>query len=176
MNWKHEKSSILERLDKKTIFKLYHIEELENTEAYRMQAMKKHTKLLNDLNNFIEIKRILADNVKTLDKISDDIDQQEREIERLEQLNTPTFQIKKMQDNHDIKATSYNLLLELHQHNLITLWKLSRYILKQFKHFSEDEIKEYNLADIQASIKEQSDNIKPKFIDLLKYDIKHIKD
>lgn len=141
-----------------------------------MQAMKKHTKLLNDLNNFIEIKRLIADNVKTLDKISDDIDQQEREIERLEQLNTPTFQINKIKDNHDIKATSYNLLLELHQHNLITLWKLSRYILKQFKHFSEDEIKEYNLADIQASIKEQSDNIKPKFIDLLKYDIKQIKD
>lgn len=141
-----------------------------------MQAMKKHTKLLNDLNNFIEIKRILADNVKTLDKISDDIDEQEREIERLEQLNTPTFQIKKMQDNHDIKATSYNQLLELHQHNLITLWKLSRYILKQFKHFSEDEIKEYKLNDIQVSIKEQSDNIKPKFIDLVKYDIKHIKD
>lgn len=138
--------------------------------------MKKHTKLLNDLNNFIEIKRILADNVKTLDRISDDIDEQEREIERLEQLNTPTFQIKKMQDNHDIKATSYNLLLELHQQNLITLWNLSRYILKQFKYFSEDEIKEYNLADIQASIKEQSDNIKPKLIDLLKYDIKHIKD
>lgn len=145
-------------------------------EAYRMQAMKKHTKLLNDLNNFIEIKRILADNVKTLDKISDDIDQQEKEIKILEQLNTPTFQIKKMQDNHDIKATSYNLLLELHQHNLITLWKLSRYILKQFKHFSEDEIKEYKLNDIQNSIKEQSDKIKPKFIDLLKYDIKHIKD
>ena len=145
-------------------------------EVYRMQAMKKHTKLLNDLNNFIEIKRILADNVKTLDKISDDIDQQEKEIEKLERLNTPTFQIKKMQDNHDIKATSYNLLLELHQHNLITLWKLSRYILKQFKHFSEDEIKEYKLNDIQVSIQEQSDNIKPKFIDLLKYDIKHIKD
>ena len=141
-----------------------------------MQAMRKHTKLLNDLNNFIEIKRILADNVKTLDKISDDIDQQEKEIEKLERLNTPTFQIKKMQDNHDIKATSYNLLLELHQHNLITLWKLSRYILKQFKHFSEDEIKEYKLNDIQVSIQEQSDNIKPKFIDLLKYDIKHIKD
>lgn len=141
-----------------------------------MQAMKKHTKLLNDLNNFIEIKRLIADNVKTLDKISDDIDQQEREIERLEQLNTPTFQINQIKDNHDIKATSYNLLLELHQQNLITLWKLSRYILKQFKHFSEDEIKEYNLADIQASIKEQSDNIKPKFIDLVKYDIKHIKD
>lgn len=141
-----------------------------------MQAMKKHTKLLNDLNNFIEIKRLIADNVKTLDKISDDIDEQEREIERLEQLNIPTFQIKKMQDNHDIKAISYNQLIELHQQNLITLWKLSRYILKQFKHFSEDEIKEYNLADIQASIKEQSDNIKPKFIDLLKYDITHIKD
>lgn len=145
-------------------------------EAYRMQAMKKHTKLLNDLNNFIEVKRLLADSVKILDKISDDIDQQKKEIERLEQLNTPTFQIKQMQDNHDIKATSYNLLLELHQQNLITLWKLSRYILKQFKHFSEDEIKEYNLADIQNSIKEQSDNIKPKFIDLVKYDIKHIKD
>lgn len=141
-----------------------------------MQAMKKHTKLLNDLNDFIEIKRILADNVKKLDKISDDIDQQEIEIKRLEQLNTPTFQIKQMQDNHDIKAISYNLLLELHQQNLITLWKLSKHILKQFKHFSEDEIKEYNLADIQANIKEQSDKIKPKFIDLVKYDIKHIKD
>ena len=141
-----------------------------------MQAMKKHTKLLNDLNNFIKIKRLIADNVKTLDKISDDIDEQEIEIKRLEQLNTPTFQIKQIQDNHDIKATSYNLLLELHQQNLITLWKLSRYILKQFKYFSEDEIKEYNLADIQASIKEQSDNIKPKFIDLVKYDITHIKD
>lgn len=139
-----------------------------------MQAMKKHKKLLNDLNNFIKIKRILADNVKTLDKISDDIDEQEIEIKRLEQLDTPTFQIKQMQDNHDIKATSYNLLLELHQQNLITLWKLSRYILKQFKHFSEDEIKEYNLNDIQASIQEQSDNIKPKFIDLLKYDLKHL--
>lgn len=35
----------------------------------------------------------------------------------------------------------------------------------------------YNMkADIQASIKEQSDNIKPKFIVLVKYDIKHIKD
>lgn len=154
-----------------TLFKLYHIKEREN-----MQAMEKHTKLLNDLNNFIEIKRLIADNVKTLDKISDDIDQQEREIERLEQLNTPTFQINQIKDNHDIKATSYNLLLELHQHNLITLWKLSRYILKQFKHFSEDEIKEYKLNDIQVSIKEQSDNIKPKFIDLVKYDIKHIKD
>lgn len=141
-----------------------------------MQAMKKHTKLLNDLNDFIEIKRILADNVKKLDKISDDIDQQEIEIKRLEQLNTPTFQIKQMQDNHDIKAISYNLLLELHQQNLITLWKLSKHILKQFKHFSEDEIKEYNLANIQANIKEQSDKIKPKFIDLVKYDIKHIKD
>ena len=141
-----------------------------------MQTLEKHTKLLNDLNNFIEAKRLIADNVKALDKISDDIDEQEREIERLERLNTPTFQIKQMKDNHDIKATSYNLLLELHQQNLITLWKLSRYILKQFKHFSEDEIKEYNLADIQASIKEQSDKIKPKFIDLVKYDIKHIKD
>lgn len=145
-------------------------------EAYRMQGMEKQKKLLNDLNTFIEIKRILADNVKTLDKISDDIDEQEREIERLEQLNTPTFQIKKMQDNHDIKAINYNLLLELHQQNLITLWKLSRHILKQFKHFSEDEIQTYNLNNIQSSIQEQSDNIKPKFIDLVKYNIKHIKD
>lgn len=139
-----------------------------------MQAMKKHTKLLNDLNNFIEAKRLIADNVKALDKISDDIDQQEMEIKRLEQLNTPAFQIKQMQDNHDIKAISYNLLLELHQQNLITLWKLSRYILKQFKHFSEDEIKEYKLNDIQNNIKEQSDKIKPKFIDLVKYDLKHL--
>ena len=146
-----------------------------------MQAMKKHTKLLNDLNNFIEVKRILADNVKTLDKISDDIDEQEREIERLEQLNTPTFQIKKMQDNHDIKATSYNQLIELHQQNLITLWKLSRYILKQFKHFSEDEIKEYKLdknlfMETRDIFKKQSEELKPSLVDLAKYEIKHIKD
>ena len=141
-----------------------------------MQAMRKHTKLLNDLNNFIEIKRILADNVKTLDKISDDIDQQEKEIEKLERLNTPEYQLNQLKQKYDIKARTYNQLFDAHQHNLITLWKLSRYILKQFKHFSEDEIKEYKLNDIQNSIKEQSDNIKPKFIDLVKYDIKHIKD
>lgn len=141
-----------------------------------MKNKSKVENLNNSISLFIGVRNMLADNVKDLDEFSDSIDELYNDIERLERLNTPTFQIKKMQDNHDIKATSYNQLLELHQHNLITLWKLSKYILKQFKHFSEDEIKEYKLNDIQESIQEQSDNIKPKFIDLLKYDIKHIKD
>ncbi|MYZ68946.1 hypothetical protein FYM61_08870, partial [Lactobacillus salivarius] len=130
-----------------------------------MKNKSKVENLNNSISLFIGVRNMLADNVKDLDEFSDSIDELYNDIERLERLNTPTFQIKKMQDNHDIKATSYNQLLELHQHNLITLWKLSKYILKQFKHFSEDEIKEYKLNDIQESIQEQSDNIKPKFID-----------
>lgn len=34
----------------------------------------------------------------------------------------------------------------------------------------------YIIDGLIDGIKEQSDNIKPKFIDLVKYDIKHIKD
>lgn len=141
-----------------------------------MKNKSKVENLNNSIGLFIGVRNMLADNVKDLDKFSDSIDELYNDIERLERLNTPEFQLTQLKQKYDIKARTYNQLFDAHQHNLITLWKLSRYILKQFKHFSEDEIKEYKLNDIQESIQEQSDNIKPKFIDLLKYDIKHIKD
>lgn len=141
-----------------------------------MKNKSKVENLNNSISLFIGVRNMLADNVKDLDEFSDSIDELYNDIERLERLNTPEYQLNQLKQKYDIKARTYNQLFDAHQHNLITLWKLSRYILKQFKHFSEDEIKEYKLNDIQNSIKEQSDNIKPKFIDLLKYDIKHIKD
>lgn len=141
-----------------------------------MKNKSKVENLNNSISLFIGVRNMLADNVKDLDEFSDSIDELYNGIERLERLNTPEYQLNQLKQKYDIKARTYNQLFDAHQHNLITLWKLSRYILKQFKHFSEDEIKEYKLNDIQESIQEQSDNIKPKFIDLLKYDIKHIKD
>lgn len=137
-----------------------------------MKNKSKVENLNNSIGLFIGVRNMLADNVKDLDKFSDSIDELYNDIERLERLNTPEFQLTQLKQKYDIKARTYNQLFDAYQHNLITLWKLSRYILKQFKHFSEDEIKEYKLNDIQESIQEQSDNIKPK----LKYDIKHIKD
>ena len=141
-----------------------------------MKNKSKVENLNSSIGLFIGVRNMLADNVKDLDEFSDSIDELYNDIERLERLNTPEYQLNQLKQKYDIKARTYNQLFDVHQHNLITLWKLSRYILKQFKHFSEDEIKEYKLNDIQVSIQEQSDNIKPKFIDLLKYDIKHIKD
>ena len=141
-----------------------------------MKNKSKVENLNSSIGLFIGVRNMLADNVKDLDEFSDSIDELYNDIERLERLNTPEYQLNQLKQKYDIKARTYNQLFDVHQHNLITLWKLSRYILKQFKHFSEDEIKEYKLNDIQESIQEQSDNIKPKFIDLLKYDIKHIKD
>lgn len=141
-----------------------------------MKNKSKVENLNNSISLFIGVRNMLADNVKDLDEFSDSIDELYNDIERLERLNTPEYQLNQLKQKYDIKARTYNQLFGAHQHNLITLWKLSKYILKQFKHFSEDEIKEYKLNDIQESIQEQSDNIKPKFIDLLKYDIKHIKD
>ena len=141
-----------------------------------MKNKSKVENLNNSISLFIGVRNMLADNVKDLDEFSDSIDELYNDIERLERLNTPEYQLNQLKQKYDIKARTYNQLFDIHQHNLITLWKLSKYILKQFKHFSEDEIKEYKLNDIQESIQEQSDNIKPKFIDLVKYDIKHIKD
>lgn len=141
-----------------------------------MKNKSKVENLNNSISLFIGVRNMLADNVKDLDEFSDSIDELYNDIERLERLNTPEYQLNQLKQKYDIKARTYNQLFDAHQHNLITLWKLSRYILKQFKHFSEDEMKEYKLNDIQESIQEQSDNIKPKFIDLVKYDIKHIKD
>lgn len=141
-----------------------------------MKNKSKVENLNNSISLFIGVRNMLADNVKDLDEFSNSIDELYNDIERLERLNTPEYQLNQLKQKYDIKARTYNQLFDAHQHNLITLWKLSKYILKQFKHFSEDEIKEYKLNDIQESIQEQSDNIKPKFIDLLKYDIKHIKD
>ena len=139
-------------------------------------AKDKVKQLNKSLVNYINALDAINKNYVTLHNLNKNIDDLENEIDRLEKLDVPTYQTSKLKDDYNIKASSFNSLLELNNSNLIVLWKLAKSTLKQFNQFSEDEIKEYNLADIQASIKEQSDNIKPKFIDLLKYDIKHIKD
>ena len=139
-------------------------------------AKDKVKQLNKSLVNYINALDAINKNYVTLHNLNKNIDDLENEIDRLEKLDVPTYQTSKLKDDYNIKASSFNSLLELNNSNLIVLWKLAKSTLKQFNQFSEDEIKEYNLADIQASIKEQSDNIKPKFIDFLKYDIKHIKD
>lgn len=141
-----------------------------------MKNKSKVENLNNSISLFIGVRNMLADNVKDLDEFSDSIDELYNDIERLERLNTPEYQLNQLKQKYDIKARTYNQLFDAHQHNLITLWKLSKYILKQFKHFSEDEIKEYKLNDIQESIQEQSEELKPSLVDLAKYEIKHIKD
>lgn len=146
-----------------------------------MKNKSKVENLNNSISLFIGVRNMLADNVKDLDKFSDSIDELYNDIERLERLNTPEFQLTQLKQKYDIEARTYNQLFDIHQHNLITLWKLTRSILRQINKLSDDDIKRNHLnrdelIEIKNSIKEQSDNIKPKFIDLLKYDIKHIKD
>lgn len=130
---------------------------------------------------FNGVRNMLVDNVKELDKFSDSIDELYNDIERLERLNTPEYQLNQLKQKYDIKARTYNQLLDNHQHNLITLWKLSKSILKQFNRFSEDEIKQHKLdknlfMETKDIFKKQSEELKPSLVDLLKYDIKHIKD
>lgn len=146
--------------------------------------MKNKSKIEN-LNNSISLfngyRNMLFDNVKELDKFSDDIDELYNDIERLERLNTPEYQLNQLKQKYDIKARTYNQLLDAHQQNLISLWKLSKSILKQFKHFSEDEIKQHKLdknlfMETRDIFKKQSKELKPSLVDLVKYDIKHIKD
>lgn len=146
--------------------------------------MKNKSKIEN-LNSSIGLfngyRNMLFDNVKELDKFSDDIDELYNDIERLEQLNTPEYQLNQLKQKYDIKARTYNQLLDAHQQNLISLWKLSKSILKQFNHFSEDEIKQHKLdknlfMETRNIFKKQSEELKPSLVDLVKYDIKHIKD
>lgn len=146
--------------------------------------MKNKSKIEN-LNNSISLfngyRNMLFDNVKELDKFSDDIDELYNDIERLERLNTPEYQLNQLKQKYNIKARTYNQLLDAHQQNLISLWKLSKSILKQFNHFSEDEIKQHKLdknlfMETRNIFKKQSEELKPSLVDLVKYDIKHIKD
>ncbi|WP_225436685.1 hypothetical protein [Ligilactobacillus salivarius] len=106
-----------------------------------MKNKSKIENLNSSIGLFNGVRNMLFDNVKELDKFSDDIDELYNDIERLERLNTPEYQLNQLKQKYDIKARTYNQLLDAHQQNLISLWKLSKSILKQFNHFSEDEIK-----------------------------------
>lgn len=146
--------------------------------------MKNKSKIEN-LNNSISLfngyRNMLFDNVKELDRFSDSIDELYNDIERLERLNTPEYQLNQLKQKYNIKARTYNQLLDAHQQNLISLWKLSKSILKQFNQFSEDEIKQHKLdknlfMETRDIFKKQSEELKPSLVDLAKYNIKHIKD
>ena len=145
----------------------------------------KNKSIIENLNSsiglFNGVRNMLFDNVKELDKFSDDIDELYNDIERLERLNTPEYQLNQLKQKYDIKARTYNQLLDAHQQNLISLWKLSKSILKQFNQFSEDEIKKHKLdknlfMETRDIFKKQSEELKPSLVDLVKYEIKHIKD
>ena len=146
--------------------------------------MKNKSKIEN-LNNSISLfngyRNMLFDNVKELDRFSDNIDELYNDIERLERLNTPEYQLNQLKQKYNIKARTYNQLLDAHQQNLISLWKLSKSILKHFNQFSEDEIKQHKLdknlfMETRDIFKKQSEELKPSLVDLAKYNIKHIKD
>lgn len=146
-----------------------------------MKNKSKIENLNSSIGLFNGVRNMLFDNVKELDKFSDDIDELYNDIERLERLNTPEYQLNQLKQKYDIKARTYNQLLDAHQQNLISLWKLSKSILKQFNHFSEDEIKQHKLdknlfMETRDIFKKQSEEFKPSLVDLVKYEIKHIKD
>lgn len=146
-----------------------------------MKNKSKIENLNSSIGLFNGVRNMLFDNVKELDKFSDDIDELYNDIERLERLNTPEYQLNQLKQKYNIKARTYNQLLDAHQQNLISLWKLSKSILKQFNHFSEDEIKQHKLdknlfMETRDIFKKQSEELKPSLVDLLKYNIKHIKD
>lgn len=147
----------------------------------RTKNKSKVENLNSSIGLFIGVRNMLADNVKDLDKFSDSIDELYNDIERLERLNTPEFQLTQLKQKYDIEARTYNQLFDIHQHNLITLWKLTRSILRQINKLSDDDIKRNHLnrdelIEIKNSIKEQSEELKPSLVDLAKYEIKHIKD
>ena len=138
--------------------------------------MKNKSKIEN-LNNSISLfngyRNMLFDNVKELDRFSDSIDELYNDIERLERLNTPEYQLNQLKQKYNIKARTYNQLLDAHQQNLISLWKLSKSILKQFNQFSEDEIKQHKLdknlfMETRDIFKKQSEELKPSLVDLAK--------
>lgn len=146
-----------------------------------MKNKSKIENLNSSIGLFNGVRNMLFDNVKELDKFSDDIDELYNDIERLERLNTPEYQLNQLKQKYNIKARTYNQLLDSHKQNLISLWKLSKSILKQFNQFSEDEIKKHKLdknlfMETRDIFKKQSEELKPSLVDLLKYNIKHIKD
>ena len=146
-----------------------------------MKNKSKIENLNSSIGLFNGVRNMLFDNVKELDKFSDDIDELYNDIERLERLNTPEYQLNQLKQKYNIKARTYNQLLDAHQQNLISLWKLSQSILKQFNQFSEDEIKQHKLdknlfMETRDIFKKQSEELKPSLVDLAKYEIKHIKD
>ena len=146
-----------------------------------MKNKSKVENLNSSIGLFNGVRNMLFDNVKVLDKFSDDIDEPYNDIERLEQLNAPEYQLNQLKQKFDIKARTYNQLFDAHEQNLISLWKLSKSILKQFNQFSEDEIKQHKLnknlfMETRDIFKKQSEELKPSLVDLLKYNIKHIKD
>jgi len=139
-------------------------------------AKDKIKQLNKSLVNYINALDAINKNYVTLHNLNKDIDDLENEIDRLEKLDVPTYQTSKLKDDYNIKASSFNSLLELNNSNLIVLWKLAKATLKQFNHFSEDEIKQLGYIKEKAILEKHYQKYKPKFIDLLKYDITHIKD
>lgn len=138
---------------------------------------KDKTKQLNkSLINYIDALDAINKNYVTLHNLNKDIEELEKEIDQLEKLDVPTYQTSKLKDEYNIKASSFNSLLELNNSNLIVLWKLAKSLLKQFNQFTEDEIKQLGYIKEKEIIEKHYQKYKPKFIDLLKYDIKHIKD
>ncbi|OQQ91229.1 hypothetical protein B6U55_08150 [Ligilactobacillus salivarius] len=139
-------------------------------------AKDKIKQLNKSLVNYINALDAINKNYVTLHQLNKDIDDLENEIDRLEKLDIPTYQTSKLKDEYNVKASSFNSLLELNNSNLIVLWKLAKSILKQFNQFTEDEIQQLGYIKEKAILEKHYQKYKPKFIDLLKYDIKHIKD
>lgn len=139
-------------------------------------AKDKIKQLNKSLVSYTDALHAINDNYITLHHLNKDIDDLENEIDRLEKLDIPTYQTGKLKDEYALKASTYNSLLELNNSNLIQLWRFSKELLKLFSYFSEDEIKQLGYIRERAIIEKHYQKYKPKFIDLAKYEIKHIKE
>lgn len=137
-------------------------------------AKDKVKQLNKSLVNYINALNAINDNYIALHHLNKDIDDLENEIDRLEKLDIPTYQTSKLKDKYNLKASSFNSLLELNNSNLIVLWKLAKSTLKQFNQFSEDEIKKLGYIKEKAILEKHYQKYRPKFIDLVKYDLKHL--
>lgn len=137
-------------------------------------AKDKVKQLNKSLVNYINALNAINDNYITLHHLNKDIDDLENEIDRLEKLDIPTYQTSKLKDKYNLKASSFNSLLELNNSNLIQLWRYSKELLKLFNYFSEDEIKQLGYIKERAIIEKHYQKYRPKFIDLVKYDLKHL--
>lgn len=139
-------------------------------------AKDKIKQLNKSLVSYTDALHAINDNYITLHHLNKDIDDLENEIDRLEKLDIPTYQTGKLKDEYALKASTYNSLLKLNNSNLIQLWRFSKELLKLFSYFSEDEIKQLGYIRERAIIEKHYQKYKPKFIDLAKYEIKHIKE